>query len=43
VPQFPSRTVVSSSLDHPDARNLADQLDGELASIYGDLPHPPWL
>ena len=21
--------------DHPDARKLADQLDGELASIYG--------
>jgi hypothetical protein len=32
-----SRTLVPSSLDHPDARNLGDQLDGELASIYGGL------
>ncbi|HWR46585.1 MAG TPA: hypothetical protein VN327_03035, partial [Pseudonocardiaceae bacterium] len=31
----PALTLVLSSLDHPDARTLADQLDGELASIYG--------
>jgi GNAT superfamily N-acetyltransferase len=31
----PSLTLVHSFLDHPDARKLADQLDGELASIYG--------
>ncbi|MGH3837038.1 MAG: hypothetical protein ACRDSF_15270 [Pseudonocardiaceae bacterium] len=30
-----SLTLVASSLDHPDARTLAGQLDGELASIYG--------
>jgi hypothetical protein len=30
-------TLIVSFLDHPDARNLADQLDGELASIYGGL------
>lgn len=28
-------TLVTSPLDHPDARKLADQLDGELANIYG--------
>lgn len=32
----PSLTLVVSSLDHPDARTLADQ--GELASIYGGGP-----
>ncbi len=31
----PSLPLVLSSLDYPDARTLADQLDGELASIYG--------
>ena len=31
----PSLTRVTSFLDHPDARELADQLDGELAGSYG--------
>jgi hypothetical protein len=31
----PSLALGFSSLDHPDARTLADQLDGELANIYG--------
>lgn len=30
-----SLTLVTSSLGHPDACALVDQLDGELASIYG--------
>lgn len=31
----PSPTLVLSSLDHPEARKLADQLDCELANVYG--------
>ncbi|MGH3694950.1 MAG: hypothetical protein ACRDRX_13350 [Pseudonocardiaceae bacterium] len=34
----PSLTLVTSSPDHPNARTLAGQLDGELANIYGG-PH----
>ncbi len=29
----PALTLVTASFDHPDARKLADQLDGELAGI----------
>lgn len=31
----PSLALVTSSLGHPDACKLADQLDGELANVYG--------